>query len=148
MLNILGYNSVSEIVPDFSDEPFPTQFLQEVLIAENNNRNPIRMATMCVAKPLPTHIPIEVLVNRGDLSPAQALAFYLVDEEYGPKLTYATAANLLGMKNRQEIGTHLKRARDIFQKSGQKPELSGYVRYEYIAEEAPKPLEVNISARN
>ena len=99
----------------------------------------------CIARPLPTHIPIEVLRNRDDLSPAQALAWYLVEEEYGPKLTYAAAASMLGMKNRQEIGTHLKRARETFSKTGPKPRLSGIVRWEYPYEEAPEAIEIDLT---
>jgi hypothetical protein len=115
LLDVLGYESIEEIGIECLDEHFPTALLQEVLINESNSKNNLKkLAFTCVAKPLPTHIPIEVLKNRGELSLAQALAFYLVDEEYGPKLTYATAATMLGMKNRQEIGTHLKRARDTF----------------------------------
>ena len=105
----------------------------------------LRVAYNCIAKPLPTHIPIEVLRNRDDLSPAQALAWYLVEEERGPKLTYAAAANMLGMKNRQEIGTHLKRARETLSKTGIKPRLSGIVRWEYLYEEAPEANEIDLT---
>lgn len=144
LLDVLGYDSVLQIWPEYSYELFPTGPLQEVLIAESYDDGLTHMAYTCIAKPLPKHIPIEVLRNRGELSPAQALAFYLVDEEYGPKLTYATAANMLGMKNRQEIGTHLKRARDILKKSGHTPKLSGLIHYEYPLQEAPKAFEISI----
>ncbi|MBA7523329.1 hypothetical protein ES705_15453 [subsurface metagenome] len=103
------------------------------------------VAYNCIARPLPTHIPIEVLRNRDDLSPAQALAWYLVEEERGPKLTYAAAANMLGMKNRQEIGTHLKRVRETLSKTGLKPRLSGIVRWEYLYEEAPEAIEIDLT---
>ena len=144
LLDILGYDSIPQICSECLDEAFPTDLLQGVLIAESYNNDLTHIAYTCIAKPLPQHIPIEVLRNRGDLSPAQALAFYLVDEKYGPKLTYATAANMLGMKNRQEIGTHLKRARDILKKSGHTPMLSGLIRYEYPLQEAPKAFEISI----
>ena len=103
----------------------------------------LRLSYDCIARPLPTHIPIEVLRNRGELSPAQALAWYLVEEKYGPRLTYATAANLLGMKNRQEIGTHLKRARETTSKTGQEPKLSGITLWEYFYEEPPEAIEID-----
>lgn len=144
LLDVLGYDSILEIDPKYPDDAL-TQFLQLVLIAEDDAYyNLTEIAYACIANSLPTHIPIEVLANRGELSPAQALAFYLVEEKYGPKLTYATAANMLGMKNRQEIGTHLKRARDILQKSGQRETLSGFIREKYINEEAPKAFEIRI----
>ncbi|WP_406661514.1 hypothetical protein V7O66_03075 [Methanolobus sp. ZRKC3] len=144
LLNVLGYDSVLEITSKRSDKAFPTEFLREVLFAGGNEQSLTKMAYSCIAKPLPTHIPIEVLRNRGDLSPTQALASYLVDDEYGPKLTYAAAANLLGMKNRQEIGTHLKRARNILQNSGQDARTSRSVRSKNFNKQAPEAIEVSI----
>ncbi|WP_406661393.1 hypothetical protein V7O66_02395 [Methanolobus sp. ZRKC3] len=145
LLNVLGYDSVLEITSKRSDKAFPTEFLKEVLFAGGNEQILTNMAYSCIAKPLPNHIPIEVLRNRGDLSPTQALTSYLVDDEYGPKLTYAAAANLLGMKNRQEIGTHLKRARNILQNSGQDAKLSRIHRSKNVQEEAPRALEIAFS---
>lgn len=148
LLDVLGYDSVQQI--DFG----VTEKYSELLLighlnlvfpnASTDYNTLLHRAYYYIAKPLPTHIPIEVLRNRGDLSPAQALTWYLVEQEYGPKLTYATAANMLGMKNRQEIGTHLKRARDTIQKSGQESKLSGIVQYEYLSEEAPEAFEISI----
>lgn len=57
-------------------------------------------------------IPLGVLTNRGALSLHQALAAYLCDDPAGPQMTHAQAANALGLKARQEIATHLARARD------------------------------------
>jgi hypothetical protein len=123
-----------------------TNLLRDVLAGAHIDRDRLthQIAYRCKAKPLPSHIPIEVLKNRGGLSPAQALSYYLVEQEYGPNLTYATAATLLGMNNRQEIGTHLKRARETLAKSGQKPILSGIVHSEYLGGKPPAAIEINL----
>lgn len=144
LLSVLGFDSVREITSKLSDKAFPTEFLQEVFLAGGKDPTFTNMVYSCIANPLPTHIPIEVLSKRGDLSPTQALAYYLVDDEYGPKLTYADAANMLGMKNRQEIGTHLKRARDSLQNSGQDESQGKLVRSISFHDEAPEAIEVKI----
>jgi hypothetical protein len=144
LLNVLGFDSVRDITSKRSEKAFPTEFLQNIIFGRGKCPSLSNMAYSCIANPLPTHIPIEILRNRGDLSPTQALASYLVDDEYGPKLTYADAANMLGMKNRQEIGTHLKRARDSLQNSGQDGSRSGLICSKKFHNEAPEAFEVSI----
>lgn len=59
-------------------------------------------------------IPCHVLRNRhgaDDMSPMQAIAFYLCDDPDGPELTQQAAADLLG-KARGTIKTQLGEARD------------------------------------
>lgn len=149
LLDILGYASIQEIDSNCLNQ-FPTDILQLVLIEAENHNSTINKKELvhylhsCIAKPLPTQIPTIVLSNRGELSLAQALAFYLVDEKYGPKLTYATAASMLGMKNRQEIGTHLTRARSIMQKSGRNSILTISDYEEPFFEESPKTHKIQL----
>jgi len=146
LLKTLGYDSLEPIMntPPDIDEPFPTGHLQEVLIAKSDyeKNNLAQIARNCIAKPLPASIPIEVLKNRDELSIAQALSWYLVEDKNGPKLTHATAATMLGMNARQAIGVHLKRARTTLSESGTKPELSGYIRSEYIEGDPPGAIEI------
>jgi hypothetical protein len=170
LLKVLGYDSFHQIDPsEFAKfekllvkmQKFDGSAARDILAAEyerdifhsylrtayppEDRDYLLRVAYNSIARPLPTHIPIEVLRNRDDLSPAQALAWYLVEEEHGPKLTYAAAANMLGMKNRQEIGTHLKRARETLSKTGLKPRLSGIVHWGYLYEEAPEAIEIDLT---
>lgn len=58
------------------------------------------------------HIPTRVLADRGPLTIHQALCAWLCDDPAGPRLTHAEAALTLGLKARQEVGTHLARARE------------------------------------
>lgn len=57
------------------------------------------------------NIPLAVLTNRGALTIHQALCKYLCDDPNGPQWTQAKTAEALGLKHRQEVATHLKRAR-------------------------------------
>lgn len=61
----------------------------------------------------PLFIPLSVLSERrgGGLSLAQVLAHFLVEHPDGPKLTHQAAAAALGMEHRQEVSTHLSRAK-------------------------------------
>lgn len=57
-------------------------------------------------------IPVSILRDRGNLSTMQALSLYLCEDTDGPNLTQADAARVLGLgESRQQIGTHLTRAR-------------------------------------
>lgn len=51
--------------------------------------------------------------KRRGLSLHQSLALYLCDDPDGPNLGQTEAAALLGLGARQEIDTHLRRARAI-----------------------------------
>ncbi len=154
LLEILGYESVSQIFPGQMKEYIHENGILESVVRDlcfhiGDEDFLMQLAYKSMAKRLPTNIPIEVLKNRGELSLAQALSYYLVEQEYGPNLTYATAATLLGMNKRQEIGTHLKRARETLLKSGQKPMLSGFTRQEYLLGEAPEAIRIDLrSAEN
>lgn len=57
-------------------------------------------------------IPLSVLTNRMTLTLHQAVAAYLCDDPAGPQMTHAEAATALGLNARQEIATHLARARE------------------------------------
>lgn len=76
-----------------------------------------------IAPAAPSVLPLDVLSTRRtfDLSLAQALTYHLVDDEAGPRLTHAQAAEALDMERRQEIGTHLARARERITKTTRKP---------------------------
>lgn len=57
-------------------------------------------------------IPLRILRERGPLSIHQALARYLCEDPEGPQMTHAEAAQALSLRARQEIATHLARARE------------------------------------
>jgi hypothetical protein len=57
-------------------------------------------------------IPARILADRGALSIHQALCAYLCDDPEGPQLSHAQAARAIGLAARQEVATHLKRARE------------------------------------
>lgn len=61
---------------------------------------------------------LRILGNRGPLSIPQALCAYLCDDPEGPQLTHAEAAARLDMGARQEVSTHLRRAREKADGSG------------------------------
>lgn len=66
------------------------------------------------------YIPSAVLSGRREfgLSLGQALAWYLVEDPDGPGFTHKKAAEMLGMAQRQEISTHIRRAREKLSPEG------------------------------
>jgi hypothetical protein len=59
-------------------------------------------------------IPLHALLSMHErgLSLPQVLAVYLCEDPNGPRLTHSQAAERLGLGARQEIATHLRRARE------------------------------------
>ncbi len=64
--------------------------------------------------PLDLTIPVRVLAGRGDLSPMQALAWWLCADPDGPRLSHSAAGLALGAAPK-DIATHLRRVerRDV-----------------------------------
>lgn len=60
-------------------------------------------------QPLVTHVPISVFRDAGELSPMEALAWFLVDDPEGPRLTHRAASDIMGWDHHSQVSTHLSR---------------------------------------
>lgn len=58
---------------------------------------------------LVTHVPISIFRDAGELSPMEALAWFLVNDPEGPRLTHRAASDVMGWDHHSQVSTHLSR---------------------------------------
>jgi hypothetical protein len=104
-------------------------------VSNAKGRSVTQVCYSLIPEPFPQHIPLEILHNRRELSIAQALVWFFV-QEHG--LSPAAAALVLGMTSRQEVHTHLVRAKEKLGEKAGKFRLHGRLPYEPAAQGSPR----------